>query len=470
MSVAALEEIQRRAATEPRDHLVALVEYAFKLPIAQAERLIPRGGIRADAMRDDCANPIRDENGMFLGCEPGEGGSSGGGEGGKPSSEGKEAKGSTPAADRPRSARISELRDRIKITPAEQAKIEEDTGWYANPEEREAAEEKALKGIEERRAGDALAAKVRKRGHLLDIPTEKKDAHRAAVAVIDGKRDEVARAWEKEREEIATILADVKELDGDDGETDDAPDDVFASMAEFTGTEDGGDLPSSAITLPDFYEEDDPGDFEFNDEDVEEGESAAAAKKRQQSLHAEQVSEFEKSRKAYDEAKAKLPGKVKEARDRLLAFSERNAALVDEFKQLDKAEAKARRASEKEGEYDSVSDLIDKTKFPTFDEDAGEPSDFDEAAAYNEAYDAASHLIDNDDREDITSSVDASSLKAASKAAASMAKNLTKYLVRNGHEKAAPKKPTAKKPAKAKAAAEPEDIDEDEEEEDADEE
>lgn len=56
VDIDALQSIQLRAASgESREHLVALVEFAWDLPIEQAERLVPR------IARVDYEKPIRDE-------------------------------------------------------------------------------------------------------------------------------------------------------------------------------------------------------------------------------------------------------------------------------------------------------------------------------------------------------------------------------------------------------------------------
>lgn len=100
-----LESLQTRALEgEPREHLVATVEWAIGVEPTMADRLIPRAPrpqrpaptVVNDAVRDDCEKPIRDEEGKFLGCEPGGGdGAAGGGGGGGSGGAGSNAGGSS---------------------------------------------------------------------------------------------------------------------------------------------------------------------------------------------------------------------------------------------------------------------------------------------------------------------------------------------------------------------------------------
>lgn len=341
-----LESLQRRAPIEGRDHIVATVEYAFG-PVGitpeMADRLIPRAAAPStvtDAVeeREDCDKPIRDENGKFLGCEPGGGsGESGGGSGRGGSSAKRETIESHPD-DSPRVARVKARRaqSRKENPDFDPARAEE----YDHTVVKEA---KKLDDAERR-------GLIKKFGGTEKIDEIKQARVKAVAAEADEIHDAHAAAAAKlsELNRVNSFggdsLIEKAHVDGEDLE--------FHDTANSLGTDTKGGLDVEGVPVDypdDEYEPEEPiepDSIDFRTENEEgEGEIDEEAFEAAKQKYKEDVKAHKKAlveHKARREAKkAEVLKKVEEAAAALEEVHERQLLAMEKLKAA-RAEAKAK--------------------------------------------------------------------------------------------------------------------------------
>lgn len=391
----ALESLQRRAPIEGRRHLVATVEYAFAsvgITPEMADRLIPRAAAPAtvvDAVdeRVDCEKPIRDENGKFLGCEPG-GGSGGGGGSGSPASETHEQRWAREKKEdiSRRKAVVAAHREAVKVPKgpfsdaAEKHKemvlkgremnteSAEDDGWHM----RNGGQEMVTKGEEEDRANlqeevDAIA-----RGYVTPPPREKLDKYievqRPAFEERLGRiHQEVAR----DHRELEQTVADLRGIDG----LSELPTDSIASARARAGDEENLDPSDDA-----------PSDSKL--EDLEPDPDGDPAE------YNEGVDEYNAASLRIHEEKQAAVKKARDAAERVLAMQQEH---IKQLKALDSDHSKIAKEVEKEGEVDS-SELLSEEASRIIDE---EDENSEEYAAAESASSAAARMSESNSREEI---------------------------------------------------------------------
>lgn len=412
-----LESLQRRAPIEGRDHIVATVEYAFG-PVGitpeMADRLIPRASAPAtvvdavDEERADCEKPIRDENGKFLGCEPGGGSEAAAG---KESGGGSNAKRETIEShpdDSPRVARAKARRaqSRKENPDFDPARAEE----YDHTVVKEA---KQLDDAERR-------GLIKKFGGTEKIDEIKQARVKAVAAEADEIHDAHAAAAAKlsELNRVNSFggdsLIEKAHVDGEDLE--------FHDTANSLGTDTKGGLDVEGVPVDypdDEYEPEEPiepDSIDFRTENEEgEGEIDEEAFEAAKQKYKEDVKAHKKAlveHKARREAKkAEVLKKVEEAAAALEEVHERQLLAMEKLKAA-RAEAKAKvKEAFKQADADPE-DLISEDvkarakKADKYFEDGGEDSDLDEdeevvrqryqqaSDDYDAAYSAAELLRD----------------------------------------------------------------------------
>jgi hypothetical protein len=477
-----LESLQSRALEgEPRDHLVATVEWAIGVDPAMANRLIPRERPAAppvaDAARIDCEKPIRDEDGKFLGCE------AGGGSGGATAGSSGSGSGAAPRMSvSEKSAAIEKERNHQWRSPEEKAlrikDIEEGRDPDQASEERIRVEEvKAKEQAERRRAeDDAAIGKAAERGHLLAVPSEKRRAHEELVAKIRKDIDGGKQELDARAQEAVEAIRGIQSVDSEAIEVDDLVGELTTSsesLGALTGSKGAGfdDAGSSAEGEGGLDEPEEPGDYAFDPEDVEDGETPEDAEDRQSRAHASEAKRYAEEIEAYEKkAREAIAPRAAKARDALIALHAQQTALMEQATAAKKLESAASRASNQEiadsGDEDD-GNLVDPSKFRDFDDETGEWTGTPEAKEqYDEAWDASDRLRarEEEDREALALDMDTpiAELKQSAKTTAAVVKRLNQFLVRGKFEKAADQPKIPKKVKAKKVKGEPEDDDEDE--------
>lgn len=409
-----LASIQRRAPVEGRDHLVATVEWLFGVDAALADRLIPRVAAPTDNQRLDCEKPIRDEDGKFMGCEPG-GGSSGG----------SSASGSPSHANvhEEHAARIGRIAAKVQVPKAK------------SPEHAAAAEkhrELLLRGLSGEDAAffsvgmtpkmesneayniqrqlDAIAS-----GDVSPPAREHLDKyieqHRPA---IEKKIAEAGNEIGKAHNEAAEALAKLHGYNGDD-------------LPEF----DPGDIESSFGNLYDEAGISDTFDFpDANDDDVEHLDPPDDG---------DPADEYNEAAKAYNEAaEARVKGQraaAEKAHQALLKLQDKQEEFAARLKAIDAENDKFARAATKEAGSEEPEDLLspELAKIGKAIDKEQDVSDEDYKRLEEARY-AASLMIDNNDRSDITSIAipenALEALKGAKSATKKMIRSLERFLAK----------------------------------------
>lgn len=200
---------QRALKGEDRTALVATLELLMGVPLAMAERLIPGGAptpppppsTRGDSddeapgddgeteERDDCANPLRqEEGGLFAGCAEGEGGDSGSG--------GKE----TPAKKGSGSSKAAGDKPAKKLTPKQKAAAKAKA-----VREKARAKEKAKKEkIKARAKAQREKARAKKAAAKAKEKAKKQKAKEKLKAKREKEKAKKTAKREKDRSKKAT--------------------------------------------------------------------------------------------------------------------------------------------------------------------------------------------------------------------------------------------------------------------------
>lgn len=473
-----LESLQARALEgEPRDHLVATVEWAIGVDPAMANRLIPRERPPAppvdDAARIDCEKPIRDEDGKFLGCEAG-GGSATGGSSSSPGD------GASRMSESEKSSAIEKERNHQWRSPEEKAlrikDIEEGRDPDQAAEKRIRAEEAKAKAQAERRRveDDVAIEKAKERGHLLAVPSEKRRAHEELVAKIRKDIDSDKQALDERAQAAVEAIRGIQSVDSEAIEVDDLVGELTTTsgaLGALTGSNGFEFVDDSPSAEGELVEPEEPGDYSFDPEDVDDGETPEDAEDRQSRAHASEAKRYAEEMAAYEKkAREAIAPRAAKARDALIALHAQQTELMDKAAAAKKLESAASRASNQEiadsGDEDD-GNLVDPSKFKAFDDETGEwTGTQEEKEQYDEAWDASDRLRarEEEDREALALDMDTpiAELKQSAKTTAAVVKRLNQFLARGKFEKAADQPKIPKKVKSKKVKGEPEDDDEDE--------
>lgn len=378
------------AGTMPRESGARLVMLGASLSLADALAMMPGEGFQPKAVdkslqeaptdasvettqptedpiedpaRADCENPIRDEDGEFRGCAPGEGGgeSSGGDKG--------EASGG------------------------------KSSGVAAKPEVKAAIE----------------------KGHVRAIPTEARDAYVAKVQAAEEYEAKIRADMDEDAPRVLELANELDAINGyysdDDAsefgdESGDIEDAFDAVTSEPSGERDHGIEPRYSfmerIDPEGIADEPPPAKFAYDPTDRDSDETEDEARTRQEEDHAERVAKYEPIKKAIDEHYAELgktaQAKIDEARERLERLKDRQEAHIRQASTLSKEQAAALKASEAERrkakvvEDDEDDALVNAKAFADEDTDPddGEFTDPKVAASYDAAVKASREMIAED--------------------------------------------------------------------------
>lgn len=519
--VSILEGLQRRAAVESRRHLVATVEYAFAaagITPEMAERLIPRVASAQQVVSDasaeervDCEKPIRDENGKFLGCEPGEGDGSGGdGERDHEARAAEKLRRQQAEVDRHHaSGDKSELAKQILYRRASAIEGDEDPDeaerkyrrMMPSPDDSPRVARLKTKQEEDRKYGmgnETLHQEQVDEAHAIDkaiadgLVTEPKTA--SPHDVIAKRKEALGQAADDlharhtEAERAMAALYNLTAGDDENEKFSIDPDelalrDASDSLAEHAGKSlshealayDDAEPPSFDDEVPDPPEEpnkddyDDEGEYDDAMKDYKEEEESHVASLKE---HAEAKKEYEAARKEYD---GKVREKAEAAASALEDAHEQQLAAIAQMKEQKKVSGKALRAIKKSAgdSEDLVSPELRAAAEKAQDDldDEGKEMSDDEIAAAEEivakhdrAKDIAESIIG--EHEEAVAEVSdegalddsIATLTEKAKETKATAARLRKAL---GQKPKATKPKAAKAPKKAKAAAEEDDEEDD---------